>query len=191
MPRFPCSDVILPINMSSLLKNAVTAALLLGASLAEAQETTAATTSTIAISSSPSTACATVLAPSYSPPVVADGWKAQLVATGLTRPRGIKFDINNGLLVVEAGVGLTRLTFTDNGGTCLSVKSSTSVIADKEVSFDSNLPPSHNMDTNPNTSLTTAWSSPRTARPSTSHRTRTCTATATTPTPPPSGTGQP
>ena len=129
--------------MSSLIKNAVTVtvALLLGASLVEAQGTTPATTTTTAISSSSPTACATVLTPSYSPPVAASGWKAQLVATGLTRPRGIKFDTNGGLLVVEAGVGLTRLTFTDNGGTCLSIKSNTSVIADKAVSFNSNLPP--------------------------------------------------
>jgi glucose/arabinose dehydrogenase len=82
-----------------------------------------------------SPACATVLTPSYSPPVVAKGWKAQLVATGLTSPRGIKFDTNGGLLVIEQGVGLSRLTFIDNGGTCLSVQSNKTVIADKEVGF--------------------------------------------------------
>ncbi|SPQ26931.1 51f52ea8-c28f-4185-b048-a365b4bb6470 [Thermothielavioides terrestris] len=65
--------------------------------------------------------------------LVSPGWKAQLIATGLSRPRGLKFDSKGGLLVIEAGVGLRRLTFTDNGGTCLSVKTNKTVIADKEL----------------------------------------------------------
>jgi glucose/arabinose dehydrogenase len=45
----------------------------------------------------------------------------------------MKFDSNGGLLVVEQGVGVSRLTFTDNGGTCLSVNSNTTVLADREL----------------------------------------------------------
>ncbi|KAK3903924.1 soluble quino protein glucose/sorbosone dehydrogenase, partial [Staphylotrichum tortipilum] len=113
--------------MASLFKSvAATAVALLLACGAEAQDTTTTT------SSSPS-ACATVLKPSYSAPVVADGWKAQLIATDLSRPRGLKFDTKGALLVIESGVGLKHLTFTDNGGTCLSVKSSKTVITDKDL----------------------------------------------------------
>ena len=130
--------------MSSLVKRAAAAALLLSSSVV-AQDTsiditTITSTVTTPTSSSQASACATALAPGYSAPVAAKGWKAQLIATNLTKPRSIKFDSNGGLLVLEAGVGLRHLTFDDNGGTCLSVKSSTSVIADEEVSTESNTP---------------------------------------------------
>ncbi|KAL2162121.1 hypothetical protein VTH06DRAFT_7906 [Thermothelomyces fergusii] len=77
-------------------------------------------------------ACPT-LTPPYSPPVVAKGWKAQLIATGLRRPRGIKFDSKGGLLVIEQGFGLTHLTLNDNGGTCVSVAKKVSVITDSRL----------------------------------------------------------
>ena len=51
-----------------------------------------------------------------------------LVATGLTKPRSIQFDGAGNLLVVEAGSGIINLAFQDNGGTCLSVKSSKTVV---------------------------------------------------------------
>jgi len=179
--------------MSSLWKKAAAAALLLGSGLAEAQETTITTTASSSIqttvtttATSSSASCAT-LTPSYDAPVAADGWKAQLIATGLTKPRGIKFDSNGGLLVIEAGVGLRRLTFTDNGGTCLSLKGNTSVITDDEVSLNSH-DQTQQTETDPRISSTTALSCQRMARPSTSPRTRTSTATATTPTRPPSAT---
>ncbi|GAB1315408.1 hypothetical protein MFIFM68171_05618 [Madurella fahalii] len=66
------------------------------------------------------TACSQVLVPSYSHPVVAPGWQAQLVAGGLTKPRSIQFDRTGALLVVESGKGISRHRFTDNGGTCLA-----------------------------------------------------------------------
>lgn len=65
-------------------------------------------------------ACPSILVPSYSPPVVASGWQAQLVAGGLTKPRSIAFDSTGALLVVESGKGISRHRFTDNGGTCLA-----------------------------------------------------------------------
>ncbi|KAL1842252.1 hypothetical protein VTJ49DRAFT_5730 [Mycothermus thermophilus] len=74
--------------------------------------------------------CPNTLTPPYAPPVVAKGWKAQLVATGLTRPRSIKVDDEGNLLVIESNVGLTRLTFNDYGGTCLVVSEKKTVIAE-------------------------------------------------------------
>ena len=58
-----------------------------------------------------------------------------LVATGLTTPRSIEFDTNGNLLVVESGLGLTSLVLQDNGGACLTVKSSQMVIQNTGVSF--------------------------------------------------------
>ncbi|KAK4145282.1 soluble quino protein glucose/sorbosone dehydrogenase [Dichotomopilus funicola] len=126
--------------MNRLLKRAAAAALLLSGS-GTAQETTVTTTTvstattdiTTTVASTAASSCATVLTPTYSPPVVAKGWKAQLIATNLSSPRGIKFDSSGGLLVVEAQAGLRRLVFDDNGGTCLSVKESTPVIDDNEL----------------------------------------------------------
>ncbi|KAL2016307.1 hypothetical protein VTK56DRAFT_3878 [Thermocarpiscus australiensis] len=114
-----------------LFGRAATAALLLYSSATRAQNAKTIVSTPTATSSS--TACSTLLTPSYSAPVVAEGWRAQLLATGLTRPRGMKFDANGGLLVVEAGAGITHLKLADNGDTCLSVESSKSVITDEEL----------------------------------------------------------
>lgn len=58
----------------------------------------------------------------------------QLVATGLSLPRGIEFDAAGNLLVVESGNGdLTALTFQDNGG-CLEVSDKATVITGQGVS---------------------------------------------------------
>lgn len=68
------------------------------------------------------TACSSVLTPAYSPlPAVASGWQAQLVASGLKKPRSIQFDSTGALLIVDSGAGVLRYTFTDNGGTCLQL----------------------------------------------------------------------
>ncbi|KAK4151580.1 L-sorbosone dehydrogenase [Chaetomidium leptoderma] len=66
------------------------------------------------------TGCSNILVPAHSPPVVASGWQAQLVAGGLTKPRSIAFDSTGALLIVESGKGISRHRFTDNGGTCLA-----------------------------------------------------------------------
>ncbi|KAK4655086.1 hypothetical protein QC762_404850 [Podospora pseudocomata] len=63
--------------------------------------------------------CGDILVPRNPAPVVANGWQAQLVAGGLTKPRSIQFDEAGALLVVESGKGISRHRFTDNGGTCL------------------------------------------------------------------------
>ncbi|CAK7214391.1 hypothetical protein SBRCBS47491_002127 [Sporothrix bragantina] len=83
----------------------------------------------VASADSSSSTCPTILMPSYDLPVVGNGWTAQLIASGLTSPRRLLFDSNGSLLVVEAGKGVTRLTLTDYGGTCLVVANKTTVIA--------------------------------------------------------------
>ncbi|KAL7932637.1 soluble quino protein glucose dehydrogenase [Trichoderma chlorosporum] len=77
--------------------------------------------------------CSNTLNVTYPAPVAASGWEYRLVANGLSRPRGIAFDDNGGLLVVESGVGLTHRTLNDEGGTCLTVKSNKTLIADQNL----------------------------------------------------------
>lgn len=85
--------------------------------------------------SSPS--CSTTLTPTNSiKPSIASGYRAALVATGLTKPRSIKFDNAGNLLVVQAGAGITSLQLQDNGGTCVSVKSKETVVQASAVSRD-------------------------------------------------------
>lgn len=77
--------------------------------------------------------CSNTLRPRYNNPVVAGGWAFRLVANGFTRPRGIIFDQSGALLVVDSRVGIVRLTLTDDGGTCLSVKTKTTVVNAPEL----------------------------------------------------------
>lgn len=78
--------------------------------------------------------CSKILTPTKSvQPKVAPGYRMALVATGLTKPRSIKFDTAGNLLVVEAGAGITNLAFQDDGGTCLSVKTTKTVLDASEV----------------------------------------------------------
>ncbi|GAB1315892.1 hypothetical protein MFIFM68171_06102 [Madurella fahalii] len=112
--------------MKLLGKQAAVAALLLYYSSAAAQDTTSPPAS-----SSSAAPCPNALTPSYSPPIAADGWRAQLIATGLSFPRSIKVDSNGALIVVEAGFGITHLTLDDNGGTCLSVSRSRTLVRDR------------------------------------------------------------
>ncbi|KAF6824212.1 glucose sorbosone dehydrogenase [Colletotrichum plurivorum] len=65
--------------------------------------------------------CADILVPSYNAPRLAPGWQAQLVATGYKKPRTIHVDSEGALLILDATVGVYRVTFEDNGGTCLRV----------------------------------------------------------------------
>ncbi|KAI3395227.1 hypothetical protein diail_1653 [Diaporthe ilicicola] len=101
---------------------AALAAFLGNAALCAAQSTTSA-----------AGACPTVLTPSYRAPVVGSGWTAQLIATGLTKPRSITFDQNGALLVVQQGSGIVRMTLTDNGGTCLVVNGTTTVVENSDL----------------------------------------------------------
>lgn len=78
-------------------------------------------------------ACPTVLKPSYDAPVVGSGWTAQLIATDLKEPRSLTFDQNGALLVVQQGSGIIRMTLTDNGGTCLAVNETSTVVENSDV----------------------------------------------------------
>jgi len=64
----------------------------------------------------------------YDAPVLADGWEATLIANDLRAPRGIIFDRNGGLLVVDKGVGIVRYEFMDGGGGCLLVTKRTALV---------------------------------------------------------------
>ncbi|EGO54176.1 hypothetical protein NEUTE1DRAFT_68632 [Neurospora tetrasperma FGSC 2508] len=79
------------------------------------------------------TSCDKVLVPSYNLPVVAAGWQAQLIAGELTKPRSLQFDSSGALLVVESGKGITHHTLKDNGGTCISVSESKTLIDEKTL----------------------------------------------------------
>ncbi|KAF9874181.1 glucose sorbosone dehydrogenase [Colletotrichum karsti] len=68
--------------------------------------------------------CADILVPSYTPPQVAAGWEAQLVANGFKKPRTIHVDSEGALLVLDAAVGVYHVTFEENGGTCLTLTES-------------------------------------------------------------------
>lgn len=88
------------------------------------------------------TACSSVLTPAYSPlPAVASGWQAQLVASGLKKPRSIQFDSTGALLIVDSGAGVLRYTFTDNGGTCLQLDKQQLLINQTNVSLCGKNPP--------------------------------------------------
>jgi len=71
------------------------------------------------------------LSPSYPAPVVASGWQSRLIAQGIKSARGLTLDNAGALLVAQQGVGVTRITFEDNGGTCL-VLSSASMLVDQD-----------------------------------------------------------
>ena len=78
--------------------------------------------------------CSHAIAPSGNiKPSVASGYQAQVVATGLSKPRGLKFDTAGNLLVIEQGSGdLTALTFHE-AGHCVTVASSKTVNSGNSV----------------------------------------------------------
>ncbi|KFZ08050.1 hypothetical protein V502_09572 [Pseudogymnoascus sp. VKM F-4520 (FW-2644)] len=77
--------------------------------------------------------CPGALVPSYAQPVFAAGWQGNLIAKGLSRPRGMQLDSLGNLLVVQQGVGIVHLQFTDGGGTCLTLAKQTTLITDNSL----------------------------------------------------------
>lgn len=71
---------------------------------------------------------------SYPKPTAADGWSYRLVAQDLRKPRGIVFDSEGGLLVIDQGAGLAHFSLEDNGGTCVSVSKKTALMDNEDVS---------------------------------------------------------
>jgi glucose/arabinose dehydrogenase len=90
-------------------------------------------------STSSSRSCSSTLTATHAAPSVASGYAARLVATGLTSPRGIKFDTAGNLLVVEEGVGITALRFEeeddddDDDGSCVTLASQDTVVSDESL----------------------------------------------------------
>ncbi|KAF2856375.1 soluble quino protein glucose dehydrogenase [Plenodomus tracheiphilus IPT5] len=79
---------------------------------AKAQTTTSTNT--------PPRACQSSIAPQHASPSVLAGFRVEVVANGLRDPRGILFDSEGGLLVVEQAHGISRLRLTGDGP-CVSV----------------------------------------------------------------------
>lgn len=88
----------------------------------------------ISVANASDDSCSNVLVPSYSAPVVGSGWTAQLVVTNLTKPRGIIFDSDGHLLVVQQGVGVIGITFKNESTECLETAGSGSIINNSDVS---------------------------------------------------------
>ncbi|KAF2691197.1 soluble quino protein glucose dehydrogenase [Lentithecium fluviatile CBS 122367] len=65
----------------------------------------------------------------YPAPSVASGYEVKLIAQGLTKPRGIVFDNNGQLLVVERGVGVTSYK-VEGDGSCVNLKDKKTVVGD-------------------------------------------------------------
>ena len=78
-------------------------------------------------------ACSNSLSPANGPPVVAKGYTARVFANGLTKPRGITFDTEGNMLVVESGKGITALKLKDEGGDCVGVAQQIPVVSNSAV----------------------------------------------------------
>ncbi|KAF1840796.1 soluble quino protein glucose dehydrogenase [Cucurbitaria berberidis CBS 394.84] len=82
----------------------------------------------------PAAACQSPIAPQHGAPSVYPGFRVEVVANGLRSPRGILFDSEGGLLVVEQGHGISRLRLTGDGP-CVRVDGAVqSVVADSSLS---------------------------------------------------------
>ena len=109
--KFSVMASLFPLKSFTIL--ALTSALLLSPALAQ-------------------TTCATI-SPKYAP-VVTAGYTAKVLMNGLTAPRGMLFDSQGNLLIVEqggAGVRLVKLTHGDGINVC--VASSKQLINDPSV----------------------------------------------------------
>ena len=65
--------------------------------------------------STPASTSCPVLHPSYPAPSLAPGYKAQLIARNLTKPRGLAVDKEGRLLIVEQGVGVSSMSVKEQG----------------------------------------------------------------------------
>ncbi|CAM1506504.1 Fc.00g061450.m01.CDS01 [Cosmosporella sp. VM-42] len=93
---------------------------------------TALLTVSVSVSAADSN-CTNSLQVSYPAPVAADGWAYQLVATNLTRPRGILFDTEGGIIIVDSTVGLVHFTLKDDGGTCVEVDEKKTLVENPDL----------------------------------------------------------
>lgn len=70
---------------------------------------------TASAQSTESSTCSSTIAPQNAAPSVAPGFRVEVVANNLSRPRSIQFDSEGALLVVEQSQGVRRITLTDDG----------------------------------------------------------------------------
>jgi glucose/arabinose dehydrogenase len=75
--------------------------------------------------------CSSSIAPQHAAPSVAPGFRVQVVANGLRDPRGILFDREGGLLVLEQGHGVSRLRLGGESG-CVSVEGEVQRVVENE-----------------------------------------------------------
>jgi len=71
--------------------------------------------------------------PQLDPTIVAKGFTTYVLARNLSSPRGIIFDKEGNLLVLERSKGITALKLKDDNN-CMSVASKTAVVTDENVS---------------------------------------------------------
>jgi glucose/arabinose dehydrogenase len=84
--------------------------------------------------STASSACSSTIDPQNAAPSVAPGFRVEVVANNLTRPRSIQFDSEGALLVVEQTAGIRRLKLTGNGSCVRQDGSVESVVSNTNVS---------------------------------------------------------
>ncbi|KAJ4380843.1 hypothetical protein N0V86_004205 [Didymella sp. IMI 355093] len=70
---------------------------------------------TASAQSTASSACSSTIAPQNAAPSVAPGFRVEVVANNLTRPRSIQFDSEGALLVVEQSQGVRRIRLSGDG----------------------------------------------------------------------------
>jgi hypothetical protein len=70
----------------------------------------------------------------YEPTIVANGFSTYVLANKLSSPRGIVFDKEGNLLVLEQFKGVTALTLKEENG-CITVASKTAASNDPSVSI--------------------------------------------------------
>ncbi len=73
--------------------------------------------------------CQSTIAPQHAAPSVAPGFRVDVVANNLRTPRGILFDSEGGLLVVEQGHGISRLNL-DGAGACVRATGNVQTVVD-------------------------------------------------------------
>ncbi|KAF9763084.1 hypothetical protein IL306_003251 [Fusarium sp. DS 682] len=64
----------------------------------------------------------------YPAPVTADNWNYSIIANELRRPRGILFDSEGALIIIDSGNGIIHFELEDEGGTCLQVRKKTTLL---------------------------------------------------------------
>jgi glucose/arabinose dehydrogenase len=86
-------------------------------------------TATLLISIASAQECSfRTLETSYPAPVTADNWNYSIIANELRRPRGILFDSDGALIVIDSGNGIIHFELEDKGGTCLQVRKKTTLL---------------------------------------------------------------